>query len=220
MFEKGVFAGYEYENHLDFVLEGGSIESDEQGTILTTARCLLEKNRSGLSKTEIERKFNEFFGTKRVLWLHHGYLQGDDTDSHIDTLARFCNENTIAYIKCDDKNDVHYAELTAMEKELHEFKTNDGKPYNLIPLPMTDEIIFDGEKLPATYANFLIINGAVLFPTYNSAKDAIAQKYLQKAFPDRKIEGINCLPLIKQHGSLHCVTMQFPEIFFKNKFLF
>jgi len=153
------------------------------------------------------------FGAKRILWLDHGYLAGDDTDSHIDTLARFCDPETIAYVKCDDKDDEHFEALLSMEKQLGSFKTLEGKPYRLIPLPMADAVYDNGERLPATYANFLIINGAVLFPAYNSPKDEIARQQLQQVFPDREIIDINCLPLIKQHGSLHCITMQFPENF-------
>jgi agmatine deiminase len=152
----------------------------------------------------------ELFGLHRVLWLSAGYLAGDDTDSHIDTLARFCDSQTIAYVKCDDKNDEHYEVLAKMEQELTTFSTLKNQPYRLIPLPMADAV-FDGDtRLPATYANFLIINEAVLVPYYNSPNDEIANNQLQKAFPEMEIVGINCLPLIKQHGSLHCVTMQFP----------
>jgi agmatine/peptidylarginine deiminase len=127
----------------------------------------------------------------------------------MDTLARLCPKDTIVYVKCDDDSDEHYEELNAMEFELQTFQTPNHKPFNLIPLPMADAIYEDGERLPATYANFLIINGAVLMPTYNSPKDDLAIQQLQKAFPERKIIGINCLSLIKQHGSLHCVTMQY-----------
>jgi agmatine/peptidylarginine deiminase len=161
----------------------------------------------------LEKSLIDFFGLKRVLWLTHGYLAGDDTDSHIDTLARFVSADTIAYVKCEDSSDEHYAELKAMEEELKAFHTLDEKPYNLLPLPMADAVYGEnGERLPATYANFLIINGAVLVPTYNSPKDATAISQIQTAFSNRKIIGINCLPLIKQHGSLHCVTMQYPSI--------
>jgi agmatine/peptidylarginine deiminase len=212
LFQKGILGHSAYENHLDFVLEGGSIESDGEGVILTTEKCLLSKNRNALSKQEIERKFKLFFGTKKILWLRHGYLAGDDTDSHIDTLARFCNCSTIAYIKCDDPKDEHYAELQAMEAELEQFKTAENKTYRLTALPMADAVYDEnGERLPATYANFLIINGAVLMPAYGSPKDKTAKRQLQTAFPDREIIAVNCLPLIKQHGSLHCVTMQYPE---------
>ncbi|HET9570654.1 MAG TPA: agmatine deiminase family protein [Bacteroidales bacterium] len=204
-----------YENCMPFVLEGGSLESDGEGTLLTTSECLLSVNRNEqLSKEEIEAYLMERFGLKRVLWLNSGFLEGDDTDSHIDTLARFCDSKTIAYVQPGiDSKDVHYEELRQMEQELQEFRTLDGEPYHLIGLPMADPVFFEGSRLPATYANFLIINGAVLFPTYGTDKDEIAMKQLQIAFPDREIIGIFCLPLLKQHGSLHCVTMQYPESF-------
>lgn len=203
-----------YESKINFILEGGSIESDGQGTLLTTSQCLLAPNRNQpMSQSEIEDYLKETLGANRVLWLNHGYLAGDDTDSHIDTLARFCDPRTIAYVQCDDETDEHFHELKRMEEELKSFRTADGEPYRLIPLPMAETVIFDGERLPATYANFLIINGAVLLPFYHSEKDSEAKKQLQTAFPDREIIGIDCRPLIKQHGSLHCVTMQFPEGF-------
>ena len=193
-----------------FVLEGGSIESDGKGTLLTTVECLASVNRNEyLQKEELEHYLKDVFGLHRILWLEHGYLAGDDTDSHVDTLARFCSEDTIAYVQCKDTDDEHYTELLAMENELKSFVQADGKPYQLIPLPMADIVEWEGKRLPATYANFLIINGAVLMPTYQSPeKDEVARQALQYAFPDREIIGIDCLPLIKQHGSLHCVTMQ------------
>lgn len=210
LYDKQLFdSNITYRNCLDFVLEGGSIESDGEGTLLTTSNCLLSDNRNDLSKEAVEARLKDYFGLHRVLWLNHGYLAGDDTDSHIDTLARFCDVNTIAYVKCEDETDEHYTELKKMEEELMLFRTVSGASYRLIPLPMADAVYEAGERLPATYANFLIINGAVLMPTYQSPKDEIALKQLEKAFPDRKIIGINCLPLIKQHGSLHCVTMQY-----------
>lgn len=212
LYEKGIFGNETaYRDCLSIVLEGGSIESDGIGTLLTTAQCLLSPNRSNRTKAEMETLLTDLFGLKRVLWLHHGYLAGDDTDSHIDTLARFCDEKTIAYVQCLDKQDEHYDELQKMEQELQQFRTTDNRPYRLIALPMADEVRDENdERLPATYANFLIINGAVLMPTYNSPKDETAKQQLQEAFPDREIVGVNCLPLIKQHGSLHCVTMQNP----------
>ncbi len=201
-----------YENKKYLVLEGGSLESDGEGTLLTTRDCLLSLNRNqSLSQAQIEEQLKNLFGLQQVHWLSSGYLAGDDTDSHIDTLARFCDPKTIAYIKCDDPKDEHFEALLLMEQELSSFRTLNNEPYQLIPLPMADAV-FDGEdRLPATYANFLIINGAVLLPFYNSAKDEIALQQLQKAFPGREIIGIDCRPLIKQHGSLHCVTMQFPK---------
>ncbi|GHT31767.1 hypothetical protein FACS189434_02120 [Bacteroidia bacterium] len=205
-------AGGLYKDCRNFILEGGSIESDGKGTILTTEKCLLSENRNYLSKAEIEEKLKEYLGAERILWLANGYLAGDDTDSHIDTLARFCPDDTIVYVKCEDENDEHFLELQAMEHELKAFRTLDGQPYRLLPLPMVDAVYYDGERLPATYANFLIINGAVLYPTYRQPKnDERAKAVLEAAFPDREIVGIDCSVLIRQHGSLHCVTMQYPE---------
>ena len=202
-----------YVNHLDFVLEGGSIESDGLGTLLTTSACLLNSNRNPkMNKVEIEEYLKHALHITRILWLDHGYLSGDDTDSHIDTLARFCSPDTIAYVKCDDPSDEHYDELAKMEAQLKTFLTPMGMPYNLLPLPMADKVVFEGERLPATYANFLILNQQVLYPTYNQpANDAKAKEILQTAFPGYNIVGIDCRPLIKQHGSLHCVTMQYPK---------
>lgn len=207
-------AKVQYRSQLDFVLEGGSIESDGKGTLLSTESCFRAPNRNeNLYFEEIEQRLKKMFGLRKVLWLSHGYLAGDDTDGHVDTLARFCNEDTIAYVSCQDEDDEHYEELKQMEKELEEFRTSEGKPYRLIALPMAERVEWQGERLPATYANFLIINGAVLLPFYNSPRDEEARRLLQEAFPDREVVGINCLPLIKQHGSLHCVTMQYPEGF-------
>lgn len=213
LFDLGVFAPQTgYENQLNYVLEGGGIESDGLGTILTTSECLLSPNRNGaFSREEIEEKLKEFFGANRILWLENGYLAGDDTDSHIDTLARLCDPETIAYVKCDDTSDEHFEALRKMEAELRALRQANGEPYKLVALPMADAVYFEGDRLPATYANFLIINGAVLVPFYQSEKDAEIKRIIEGLFPDREIIGINCLPLIKQHGSLHCVTMQFPE---------
>jgi agmatine deiminase len=198
---------------VDMVLEGGSIEADGSGTLLTTARCLLAPTRNpGLTKAQIEERLMASLGVNRILWLHRGHLAGDDTDSHIDTLARFCDSRTIAYVSCNDPRDEHYAEMRAMEDELKAFRAPDGQPYRLVPLPWPrakrDE---DGNRLPATYANFLIINDAVLVPTYEDPADEAALACLKQCFPDREIVPINCLPLIYQFGSLHCVTMQLPE---------
>lgn len=195
------------------VLEGGSIESDGAGTILTTAECLLNENRNPhLTEAEIEQTLREELGAEHVLWLRSGFLAGDDTDSHIDTLARLCPDDTILYVSCDKAKDMHFGAICAMEEELRNFRTREGKPYRLISLPWP-EPRFDetGERLPATYANFLVINGAVLVPTYRDSRDAETLAAVGKAFPGRDIIGIDCLPLILQHGSLHCVTMQLPK---------
>ena len=197
---------------IDLVLEGGSIESDGVGTLLTTAQCLLTPTRNPqYNRADIEDCLRSVLGSEHLLWLEHGALAGDDTDSHIDTLARLCPDETIPYVACDDPNDEHYAELNAMEAELEAFRTRDGKPYHLVPLPWPKaRYAADGRRLPATYANFLIINGAVLLPTYDDPADLEAAARLAQCFPDREIIGIPCLALIQQYGSLHCVTMQLP----------
>lgn len=203
-----------YMNCLGFVLEGGSIESDGEGTLLTTSECLLSPNRNGsCSREEIEETLSHTLGFTRFLWLNHGYLAGDDTDSHIDTLARFAPNDTIVYVKCDNEKDEHYTELKEMEEELKTFRTNNGNPYNLIALPFP-EAIFDeeGVRLPATYANFLVTPRTVFLPVYDQpGHDAKAEEAIMKAFPEHKIVTVNCRALIKQHGSLHCATMQLPK---------
>ncbi|MDE7426893.1 MAG: agmatine deiminase family protein [Muribaculaceae bacterium] len=202
----------EYENNLDFVLEGGSIESDGEGTILTTEHCLMAPNRNAcMSRQMIEGRIKKSFGARRVLWLSAGELDGDDTDSHIDTLARLAPGNTIIYVGPDQGNP-SYGNLDLMENQLKELRTDEGSPYNLIALPLPDpEYDEDGLRLPATYANFLILNDAVLLPVYNQpGKDLLAQQMLKIAFPEHKIYSIDCRALIQQHGSLHCVTMQLP----------
>lgn len=206
------FLNGRYVNRLGFVLEGGSIESDGLGTLLTTSECLLSPNRNGqMSRDEIEDYLCSVFHLKQVLWLDHGYLAGDDTDSHVDTLARLCSPDTIAYVQCTDTQDEHYEALHQMEEQLKTFRTLNGNPYRLLALPMVDKIEEEGERLPATYANFLIMNDAVLYPTYRQPEnDQRAKEVLQEAFPEYEIVGIDCRTLIKQHGSLHCVTMQYP----------
>ncbi len=215
--EKGILEGT-YCSHLDFVLEGGSIECDGKGTLLTTEHCLLANNRNDtLSKDEITVYLKKVFHLERVLWLRHGRLEGDDTDGHIDTLARFCPNDTLAYVKCTDPNDNHFEGLSLMEEELKAFHTLEDRPYRLLPLPMP-AAIYDkenGERLPATYANFLVLNESVLYPTYNCPEDVQAGTVLAEAFPGREIVGIDCTVLTRQHGSLHCVTMQYPEGVYK-----
>jgi agmatine/peptidylarginine deiminase len=197
---------------IDLILEGGGIETNANGSLLTTAECLLNPNRNPhLTKTQMENILKKEFGVEQILWLHHGYLAGDDTDSHIDTLARFIDSDTIMYVKCEDKNDEHYDALKKMEEELGALRDIDGEPFNLIALPMCEPVFYDNERLPATYANFLIINDAVLLPIYNDPHDNEAIEICKKAFYGRDIIPIDCSVLIRQHGSLHCVTMQFPE---------
>lgn len=197
---------------INLILEGGGVESNGNGSLLTTAECLLNPNRNPhLDKKGMESELKKHFGVEQILWLNHGYLAGDDTDSHIDTLARFIDTDTILYVKCDDQNDEHYEALKKMEEELKALRDIDGEPFTLIALPMTQPIFYDDERLPATYANFLIINDAVLLPVYNDPHDAEAIAICEKAFRGRDIVPIDCSILIRQHGSLHCVTMQFPE---------
>lgn len=198
----------------DLVLEGGSIESDGNGVLMTSTNCLLSPNRNPhLSKQQIEEKLFSLFNLKKILWLEHGHLIGDDTDAHIDTLARFCDEKTIVYVQCTDIDEVHYTSLKKMEDELKNLRTIDNEPYQLIPLPMADALFApdDNRRLPATYANFLILNDVVLMPTYHVEQDDEALTQLQKAFPNKKVEGIDCAALLLQHGSLHCISMQYPE---------
>jgi len=209
LYQKG-YMGTTPLEHIDFVLEGGSIESDGEGTILTTSQCLCNPNRNGgLNKTEVEKRLNAYLGAQRILWLDYGYLAGDDTDSHIDTLARFINPTTIAYIKCTDKNDEHYEALQQMEAQLQTFRTVQKEPYTLVPLPMCEaKYDSNGNRLPATYANFLITNDALLYPTYNDSHDKEAGEIFRSLFPGREIIPIQSLKLIEEGGSLHCSTMQ------------
>jgi agmatine deiminase len=197
---------------IDLVLEGGSIDSDGAGTLLTTTSCLLQPQRNPrLSRKDIEARLQALLGIERVLWLEHGCIDGDDTDGHVDMLARFADPRTIIYQHCDEPDYSCYTALQAMEQELHNFRDASGRPYHLValpwPQPKTDP---DGARMPASYANFLLVNGAVLMPTYRDPADALAARQLQACFPGRELVGIDCLPLIQQHGSLHCVTMQLP----------
>ncbi len=197
---------------IDAIMEGGSIESDGDGTIMTTSRCLLHPERNpDLDRRQLERLMDTWFGARQVLWLDHGELEGDDTDGHVDMLARFVPDNTIVYTACDDTADVHHAPLARMEEQLRGFRNAGGQPYRLIPLPWPparfDE---DGKRLPLSYANFLIINGAVLVPVYRVPTDQAALEVIAGAFPDREIVPVDALPLIRQHGSLHCASMQIP----------
>ncbi len=206
---------FQGQNHadVDFILEGGSIESDGQGTLMTTRQCLLHPNRNkGLSQQQIERVLQQQFGANRVLWVEQPHLPGDDTDAHIDTLARFCPANTIAYTRCDDPLNPLYASLNNMEAQLQALRTPAELPYNLIALPLPKAIFAeDGRPLPANYANFLIINDAVLVPVYGDDNDDVAVHRLAACFPGRDIIATPCRPLLHQYGSLHCMTMQFPS---------
>ena len=196
---------------LGLVLEGGAIDTDGHGTLLTTRNCLLNPNRNPqFSEAELEACLKQYLGVARIWWLDHGHLEGDDTDAHVDTLARFVNETTIAYVQCRDETDSHYPALSAMERELRTLAERNG--IQLVPLPMAEPQYSDeGERLPATYANFLITNRAILVPTYQCATDGAALAALAAVAGRRQVVGIPCRVLIEQHGSLHCVTMQLPE---------
>lgn len=206
IYDQGLIKGI-YESHLDFVLEGGSIESDGKGTIFTTSCCLMAPHRNQpLTQSEIEQRLKQSLGAERVVWINHGSLIGDDTDGHIDTLVRICPDDTLLYIGSDEE----HPDLLLMEEELKTFRTLEGKPYRLLKLPLPRPIYDGDERLPATYANYLVINDAVLVPTYNQPDlDEEAMRIIQQAFPDREIVGIDCRAVIKQHGSLHCCTMQY-----------
>ena len=213
LYEQGLVKGT-YEPHLDFVLEGGSIESDGKGTVFTTRCCLMAPHRNQpLTQEEIEERLKEYLGAERIVWLNHGSLIGDDTDGHIDTLVRIAPDDTLLYMGGDEE----HPDLLEMEKELAGLRTCEDRPYRLLRLPLPrpiydsgERLEVRGERLPATYANYLVINGAVLVPTYDQPDlDEEAMRTIGEAFPDREIIGIDCRAVIKQHGSLHCCTMQY-----------
>jgi agmatine/peptidylarginine deiminase len=195
---------------IDFALEGGAIETDGAGTLLATWQCLHERH-PDLDRDTLADKLAGWLHQDRVLWLDHGYLEGDDTDAHIDTLARFAGDKAIVYQDCNDPDDPHFVELQEMAVELAALVTRDGQPYQLFALPWPRPIVEENRRLAASYANFLIINGAVLMPAYGDVADAAAQAVLAEAFPDREIIPVPCRPLIWQNGSLHCITMQLPR---------
>ncbi|MEM9929681.1 MAG: agmatine deiminase family protein, partial [Bacteroidota bacterium] len=211
-------AGY---RRAEVILEGGAIESDGGGTWLTTKKCLLSEGRNNWTSTEAaESALREFFDIDHFLWLDNGELVGDDTDAHIDTLARFLDASTIAYVQCTDPDDEHYPSLLRMEEELKAFKTKEGQPYRLVPLPLPPKIVSlgDSRRLPATYTNFLISNGKLFLPTYfndmeaghpGKKADQLAIRNLQK-FGTYQVVPIPSRSFIEQHGSLHCLTMQIP----------
>lgn len=202
-------------NRRGFVLEGGSIESDGRGTLMTTSRCLLSPNRNAqLGRDDIEEYLKAEFGLKQVLWVDHGFLEGDDTDSHIDTLARLAPHDTILYCGAGNETGTQHDSLVAMARQLRSFETPDGRPFNLIELPLPDPIFDDeGERLPATYANYLATPNAILMPTYGQPRnDRLAADTLRIVYGDRRIITVDCRALIRQHGSLHCATMQLPEV--------
>ncbi|UHQ18903.1 agmatine deiminase family protein [Lysobacter sp. KIS68-7] len=209
LFEHGLFERAE-RAPMNFALEGGAIDTDGAGTLLTTWQCLSERH-PALDRDTLSSRLADWLVQDRVLWLDHGYLEGDDTDAHVDTLARFAPNDAIVFQACDDPSDTHYAELRAMGDEIAALRTKDGKPYTLHPLPWAEPIVDDGRRLAASYANFLIVDGAVLMPAYGDAADGAAANVLEKAFPGRDVVQVPCRPLIWQNGSLHCITMQLPQ---------
>ncbi len=204
----GIFSNSSRQS-IDFAMEGGAIDTDGAGTLLTTWQCLHERHPQA-SREELSARLAGWLRQDRVLWLDHGYLEGDDTDAHVDTLARFAAPDAIVFQACDDPGDSHHAELQAMAAELAALRTTDGRPYRLFPLPWAKPILDEGRRLAASYANFLIVNGAVLMPAYGDPADAEAAAVMQRAFPGREIVQVPCRPLIWQNGSLHCLTMQLP----------
>ena len=210
--ERGVF-NMPLLNYRDIVLEGGSIETDGNGTVMTTTCCLTAPNRNdAISREEMEQVLLERLGCVKMLWLDHGSLAGDDTDGHIDTLARFAPGGIILYTGCDDPEDEHFERMRQMEEQLKAFTDADGNHYHLIKLPLPDACYDEISRLPATYANFLVTNHQVLVPIYGQPeKDLQACQLIGEAFPGRKVTGIGCQALICQHGSLHCATMQLPK---------
>ena len=205
----GVF-GQAIHKRIDWALEGGGIESDGAGTILTTWRCLVQRHPEQ-SREEMSAILRDSLHASRILWLDHGYLEGDDTDAHIDTLARFAPDDRIVFQACDDPHDPHYDELQRMGGELAALRTLDGRPYQLHPLPWPQPVLDQGRRLAASYANYLIVNGAVLVPAYGDLADAEAARIIASAHPGREIVQVPCRPLIWQNGSLHCITMQLPD---------
>ena len=212
LYGKGVFRG-ERADYDDFVLEGGSIESDGKGTVLTTSICLMAPHRNQpMTLEEVEQTLKERLCARKVVWLNHGQLIGDDTDGHIDTIVRVCPDNTLLYVGCDDEADPQYADFRALEEELQAVTDADGRPYRLLRLPMPEPVYDEDDRLPATYANFLILNGAVIVPTYSQEeKDAKALSLVADAFPGYDIIGVDSRTIVRQHGSIHCLTMQYPE---------
>lgn len=212
--EKSVFSKGLYRNETSFILEGGSVETDGEGTVLTTTRCLCSPNRNGyLSKKEADFQLRKRLGAQHILFLDYGALIGDDTDSHIDTLARMAPDNIILFTGCRDMEDPQFEELLKMRAQLSMFRNAEGNPYNLVELPLPDAIYDEnGDRLPATYANYLVTENVIFMPTYNQkGKDELAMQTVRIAFPNHKVVGVDCRTLIKQHGSLHCATMQLPQ---------
>ncbi len=186
---------------IDFILEGGSIDTNGDGVLLTTSKCLLNKNRNtNLTKDEIETKLKTYLGIKKILWLDGGFLAGDDTDFHIDMVARFMDKKTIGYLSCKDRSDIHYQEFKKIENQLQNFE------FDLLPIPMSDAIYYKNKRLASSYVNFTFINDAILLPIYNTKQDKEVIKLFEDFYPNRQIIPIDSTILIRENGSIHCAT--------------
>ncbi len=208
LIERGLFRSSTH-RRIDWALEGGAIESDGKGTILTTWRCLHQRH-PDMSREDMSARLIDAFDAERVLWLDYGYLEGDDTDAHVDTLARFAPDDAIVFQTCDDPADPHYGELARMREEIAKLRTTDGQPYRLHPLPWPRAIVDEGRRLASSYANYLVVNDAVLVPAYDDVADIAAASIVASAHPGREVVLIDARPLIWQNGSVHCLTMQLP----------
>ena len=197
------------------VLEGGSIDVNGQGSCLTSEQCLLNPNRNPhLSQADIERYLHDFLNVRHVIWLGEG-IAGDDTDGHVDDVARFVSPTTVVCALTDDPQDINYAVLQDNFRRLQAATDQAGRPLQVIPLPMPSPLWTDDGPLPASYANFYIANGVVLLPTYNHPNDQLALAVLQRVFPQRRIVAIPCEPLIWGLGAIHCITQQQPALLYK-----
>jgi agmatine/peptidylarginine deiminase len=205
---RGLF-GHATHRRIDWALEGGAIEVDGKGSLLTTWRCLHQRHPQ-MSRTEMDALLRDAFAVERVLWLEHGYLEGDDTDAHIDTLARYAPDDAIVLQTCDDPADPHHAELSRMREEIAALRTLDGRPYRLHELPWARAIVDGGRRLAASYANYLVVDGGVVMPAYGDPSDATAARVIAAAHPGREVVAVDARELIWQNGSVHCLTMQLP----------
>ncbi|TWP22918.1 agmatine deiminase family protein [Apibacter muscae] len=194
------------------IMEGGSVDFNGKGTVITSKSCLLNKNRNpNLSQEQIENYLMDFYGVEQVLWVNDGIV-GDDTDGHIDDTVRFVNEDTVLTVTETDPNDENYELLQTNLEQLKNMKLIGGKPLNVIELPMPKPVIYDGIRLPASYANFYIANEVVIVPIFNCDNDEIALNIIQKCFKDRKVIGIDSTEIVWGLGSFHCLSQQEPAI--------
>jgi agmatine deiminase len=196
--------------HPGIVMEGGSVDFNGAGTILTTTACLLNENRNPhLNQEQIEAYLKSYYGADQILWLGDGIV-GDDTDGHIDDITRFVSEDTVVTVIEENEADENYHLLQENLGTLKTFRLPDGRPLNIVELPMPSPVVYDGQRLPASYANFYIANSAVIVPTYRDKNDEKALRILQDCFPDRKVVGIDSTDIIWGLGSFHCLSQQEP----------